>query len=853
MRDERGTVVVGAPLEGWCTPLDELPDPVFAGRMLGDGVAIDPLGSTVFAPCDGEVIALPVSRHAVTLRAVNGAEILIHVGIDTVGLHGEGFEALVRVGDTVRAGTPLLRFDLDSLAQRAKSVLSPVIVINEGYSISALAADRAVNPGDALFAIARRDRAITGAAHAGSGAVVTRPVVLALAHGLHARPAGRIAQVARSTDARVRLVAGAREADARSVTSLMMLGLRSGEQLAIQAEGADAEGIADAIASILAGDDERVAPAADAAASIVSQSELAATESIDGLIRGVIASRGLALGTVHHLRAATFVVAEHGAGIEHERTALARAVDAVRAKLHQASNALDAMQRDVAAAHAMLLDDPELTGIADRAIDAGRSAGHAWREAVRRQSAALEQLDDAYLRERAADLRDLEAQVLTALGAATEGSVDTALPADAIVVAREILPSQFAALDPSRLAGLCTSGGGPTSHVAILAGSIGVPMLVAAGPAVESLLEGQTVLLDANAGLLHVEPNADVRADAERRIANDRERRAQQRAVAQRPACTTDGHRILVYANLGSPDDATQAVALGAEGCGLLRSEFLFLERRTAPTEDEQFAVYQDIASRLDGRTLTIRTLDVGGDKPLEYLPMPGEDNPALGLRGVRTSLYRRDLLREQLRAILRVQPAQQCRILLPMVTDLGEVEAVRAELALAVRDLGLVETPALGVMIETPAAAVLADTLARHVDFLSVGTNDLTQYTLAMDRTHPQLAARLDGLHPAVLRLIAAVCTAAHAHVREVAVCGSLAMDEAAIPLLLGLGVQELSVAHAAVPAVKARIATLELEACRALAQRALALATSAEVRALTVRTDPSSATAATATVTTP
>jgi phosphocarrier protein FPr/phosphocarrier protein len=367
-----------------------------------------------------------------------------------------------------------------------------------------------------------------------------------------------------------------------------------------------------------------------------------------------------------------------------------------------------------------------------------------------------------------------------------------------------------------------------------MANSIGLPMLVAGGPAVEAVPEARTVILDAHAGRLHVTPDARQLAEAEHTIARDRERREAERIAAQREARTADGRRVHVFANLGSPADTTAAVALGAEGCGLLRTEFLFLDRRTPPTEDEQLATYQRIAAGLDGRPLTIRTLDVGGDKPIDYLPLPAEDNPALGLRGVRTSLWRPELLQQQLRAILRVRPAGQSRILLPMITDAGEIETVRAELASAMSALGIERAPALGVMIETPAAAVLADTLAPQVDFFSVGTNDLTQYALAMDRGHPELAPRLDGLHPAVLRLVATAAQAARAHGREIAVCGNLGSDLQAVPLLIGLGIDELSVAHAAVPAVKARIAALEFDACRALATRALECSTADQVRAL-------------------
>ncbi|HEX6571076.1 MAG TPA: phosphoenolpyruvate--protein phosphotransferase, partial [Steroidobacteraceae bacterium] len=551
-------------------------------------------------------------------------------------------------------------------------------------------------------------------------------------------------------------------------------------------------------------------------------------------VRAVIASRGLALGPAHHLRAAVFDVPIAGEDMFTEATALRDALSAVRARLAQQAQGADRMRQELAAAHELLLDDPVLIEAAEQSIEQGHSAGHAWRDATAAQARSLEAMDDAYLRERAADLRDLEAQVLTALGLGLESADCTRLPDGAVVLAADLLPSQFAALDCSRIAGLCTAGGGPTSHVAILAGSIGLPMLVAAGPAIEQVPDGTTVLLDAQAGLLHLAPDAALQARAAERIAALRARRERERALARHEGRMADGTRVRIYANLGAPDEATRAVDSGAEGCGLLRSEFLFLDRRTAPGEDEQHAVYQEIARRLDGRPLTIRTLDVGGDKPLAYLPMPVEANPALGLRGIRTSLHRPDLLREQLRAILRVEPAEQCRILLPMITDAGEIAHVRAEVAASAAAVGREAPVALGAMIETPAAAVLAESLARHVDFFSIGTNDLTQYTLAMDRMHPQLAARLDGLHPAVLRLVSRVCEAAHLHGRDVAVCGSLAMDEAAIPVLLGLGVHELSVAYAAVPAVKACVASLEYEACRALAQRALGCESADEVRSL-------------------
>ncbi len=272
------------------------------------------------------------------------------------------------------------------------------------------------------------------------------------------------------------------------------------------------------------------------------------------------------------------------------------------------------------------------------------------------------------------------------------------------------------------------------------------------------------------------------------------------------------------------------ALLNGAEGCGLLRTEFLFLDRWTPPDEAEQAGEYQQIAALLQGRLVTIRTLDAGGDKPIAYLPLPAEENPALGLRGVRTSLWRPELLRSQLSAILRVRPVGIARILLPMVTDVTDIRAVRAVLA----ELG--GSIPFGVMIETPAAAVLAERIAAEADFLSIGTNDLTQYTLAMDRGHPDLAARLDGLHPAVLQLLAQVAAAGQRHRRGVAVCGGLASDPVAVPVLLGLGIHELSMVPAVIPSMKELIATLEISQCEELGKRALQQSSAQDVRSLVI-----------------
>ena len=334
--------------------------------------------------------------------------------------------------------------------------------------------------------------------------------------------------------------------------------------------------------------------------------------------------------------------------------------------------------------------------------------------------------------------------------------------------------------------------------------------------------------------MLRVDPPPAELAAAGRVLEQRRARDAAERKAAAAPALTTDGVRVEVFANIGSAADAANAVSLGAEGCGLLRTEFLFLDRRTAPDTAAQVAAYQQVVDAFGGRPVTIRTLDAGADKPIAYLPQPREDNPALGLRGIRTSLRYPELLRTQLEALLEVRPLAQCRVMLPMVAEPGEIQAVRAIVEELAARLGTHALPALGVMVETPAAALLAEQICEVADFVSIGTNDLTQYALAMDRTHPELAARLDGLHPAVLRLVATTSAAASARGRPVAVCGGLASDPLAVPVLLGLGVHELSVVPGLVPRIKARIRSCSMARCRALAEHALSLSSAAEVRAL-------------------
>ncbi|MDE2493900.1 MAG: phosphoenolpyruvate--protein phosphotransferase [Alphaproteobacteria bacterium] len=824
-------LVLVAPMQGWVAPLDEVPDPVFSERILGDGLAIDPVSSTLHAPCDGVVVSS--AKHAVTLRAANGAEILIHIGLETVALGGQGFINHAREGKSVQAGDPLLTFDLEFLAARVKSLISPIVITNgEAFRILNRSHDREIGVGEFLMELAPADGKAAAPGTA-AGGVASRNVVVALAHGLHARPAAVLSNSAKRFNAEVSLILKGKQANAKSVAALMSLGVHCNDTVRVEASGPDADKAIAALADLIkVGLGET--PVTTTKVPLPTKPAPQRQDDDPHVVRGVRAAPGMALGRAVHFKASEIAVAERGAGIARETSEFQRALAEVSSRLELAASSGDRQRRDILAAHIALLDDPELHRTTMALIEKGKSAGFAWREAVRGVANTFKAMDDTRMQERASDLLDLERQLLTALTDQSAGH-DIDLPPNAILVADELLPSELVSLESAKVAGFVTAGGGPTSHVAIIAASMNVPALVGAGDAIARVTEGAEVLLDADAGVLRLMPDVQAVIAAKAAIAVQAKRRADALANAGQECRTADGTRIEVFANLGrGPLEAASAVRMGAEGCGLLRTEFLFLDREAPPSEEEQFEEYQAIADALEGRPFILRTFDVGGDKPVSYLPFPPEENPALGLRGVRAGFWWPDLLRAQFAAALRVKPAGQCRIMLPMIASLSELTAARAILDALREERGEAAKIQLGVMIETPASALIADQLAKEADFLSIGTNDLTQYTLAMDRGHPHLANQIDALHPAVLRLIARTAEAAKAAGKMVGVCGGLAADPLAAPLLIGLGVSELSVPPPSIPTLKAAVHALTIEDCRDAARQALVQDAPAAVRAL-------------------
>ncbi|KDR32310.1 MULTISPECIES: phosphoenolpyruvate--protein phosphotransferase [Caballeronia] len=824
-----------APLSGVMVQLDTVPDPVFAQKMVGDGVSIDPTSDELLAPLSGTVTQLHRAAHAATITGESGLQVLIHIGLDTVMLRGEGFTPLVKEGDTVTTGQPLIRFDPVVVGARAVSLLTQMVIANGELVTRYVPATGLVTAGkDVALTVEFVGAAADDASGGPAGAIRSDEITLPNPQGLHARPAAVFAAEAKKYKSDIRVLRGDDSANAKSVVALMALATSFGDKLRVEAAGPDAGEAAAALARLLAsgsGEKPGDAPApAVAAAEPVAPARAPSTNANE--FTGVSASPGLAVGKIVQFRREVIDVAEAGESPQRERARLDAAHHEARQQIEALkANLTDPSKAQILDAHLELLDDPDLTDAAIAGISDGKSAGFAWRAAFETQASNLERVDNALLRERAGDIRDVGRRVLALLAGVKQAHIDVA--DESILIAEELSPSDTASLDRSKVLGFCTTTGGATSHVAILARSLGIPAICGIDEDALQLPDGTLVVLDGSHGSLRRNPSADDLAKARERIDRQTKKREEEKVAASKQAVTADGHRVEVVANIRNAQEARDAVAAGAEGVGLLRSEFLFDNRDTAPSEDEQAAEYCAVAEALGReRPLVVRTLDVGGDKPLSYLPLPKEDNPFLGLRGVRVSLDRPDMFRTQLRAILRAAPIGNLHIMFPMVASIEEVRAAKRLLQEEAGDR--IDSVKVGVMIEVPSAALIAEPLAREVDFFSIGTNDLTQYTVAMDRGHPKLAKQADALHPAVLRLIGMTVDGAHKHGKWVGVCGGIASDAMAVPVLVGLGIDELSVSVPAVGSIKAQLARLTMGEARQLAAKVITLGTAAEVRAL-------------------
>ena len=750
-------------------------------------------------------------------------------------------------------GSALLSADLalDLLpdpAVRDRVTLSPAPLV-EGLVVAAVAAaggaNRAEVAAEARGALLGKAAHLSGPGRPGEPEAVQvgqDEVVgvfrLENPHGLHARPASRLVSEVRALDATVQLrnlTTGAGPVPAGSLSRVALLSALQGHDVEVRASGPQAQ---EAVEHLVALAKRRFDEPGDQVVAPRPASPSTSTRT-----GPAAASPGIAIGPARRLTTVPVDLAEHTVeGPVAEWRRAAEAVAAVRREIDHVRvltlREVGAEQAGIFDAHLSLLTDAELLADVKSRIGAGVGAVAAWADCLADVERQWANLPDAYLRERAADVRAVREQVLRAL----TGQVARRMTAPGVLVADDLTPVETAGLDLELVTGVILAQGSPTSHAAILARARDIPVVVAAGPAVLDIPEGTTVVLDGSRGELHVDPPNKLVEEYQRRALEDAQLRAQQMALADRPAVTRDGTEFVVEANLGSVADARAAHEAGADGAGLVRTEFLFLDRNVAPSTEEQLAEYDRIASAMSGRRITLRTLDVGGDKPLPYLQMPAEANPFLGRRGIRLSLEHRDLLRDQMVAICHTARHHPTSIMIPMVSTPDEMIEARQVLTDAAGPSGIPPGLRLGTMIEVPSAALKIEAFLPHVDFVSIGTNDLTQYALAAERGNSAVAALSDALDPGVLRLIDHVCRAAHGRI-DVAVCGEAASDELAIPILAGLGVRQLSVAPPAVPRVKAAIRDLDVYQCASLAKQALTMASANDVRKLVLAANSESA----------
>lgn len=654
-------------------------------------------------------------------------------------------------------------------------------------------------------------------------------------NGLHARPATNWVGTAKRFSASIQVQNGADSGDAKSLVGLLSLGIKAGHHIRISAQGDDAAAALAALRQTIEAQHEEEVAQALAQVRQAGQKSAWAPQENCTVIRGVSASPGLTIGITRQHRAQILEVVDTPLGASADGDLLDGAVLAIQAELADLITAttarLGASHAAIFLAQGELLHDPALLRKAASGILAGHGAAWAWQQAFEAQAHLLAAHPDPLLAARAADLRDIGQRVLRHLLGIRQTGL--AFAEGTILLADDLLPSDTVGLDTTQVVALATAVGGPTSHTAILARTLGLPALVAGGETLRQVADGTLAILDGSAGCLYLNPaESDLHA-AQAAAATARHKQEAAAAGRDLPATTSDGFRIEIAANITTPQQAIAALDAGAEGVGLMRTEFLFMDRDTPPDEEEQYQTYQQLLDIMAGRPVIIRALDIGGDKAVPYLHLPTEDNPFLGVRGLRLLLRRPDLLHTQLRALYRAAQHGPLSIMFPMVTDVAEVLQVR-EIADAVRrDIGAPVVP-LGIMVEVPSVAALAEAFAQHVDFFSIGTNDLTQYTLAVDRQHPELAAMANSLHPAVLRLIEMTVRGAQAHGVWVGVCGGLAGDPLGAAILAGLGVNELSMTASDVPAVKAALRAGSHADMQALAKKALACDNIAAVRAL-------------------
>ncbi|MCR5505349.1 MAG: phosphoenolpyruvate--protein phosphotransferase [Elusimicrobiaceae bacterium] len=815
------TITLYSPVKGNLIDISKVPDEAFAQKILGDGIAVIPQENFICAPADSFVKNIHKSLHAIVLER-DGFEILIHIGVDTVTLKGQGFKAFVKEGDFVKQGQKLIEFDRDYISQNAPSdaimmvIATPLKVTLTKEKITSVSEETKVFTAFRLEGQVQKNNTIL------DGKIYTQDVTISNKTGLHARPAGEVATLAQSfKNTNITLVKGQNQANAKSMVEILGLSLEYGDTVQIKATGEDAEFVTLEIKNFIL---------RELKDSLIQEQPTKEVNN-DGELKfkGIGIFDGLAIGKAYVLNDFEFDIEEKS------KLPVAEELKKFEASLRHVKSSLDKERHaiygqkdreEILLAHITILEDPFLIQETEQLIEKGFTSAFAFSTAIKRAVDVLKKAGSSILRARVADFMDLQTRVISDLTGINYG-----LPKfseDTVIITKELLSHHLNDLN-GHIAGIVMAEGSALSHVSIMLKTLGIPAVIGVGHEILETKNGSDIIIDSKLGIVTVNPkNIE---EIKQKTESLKVYRQENLSHALEPAFTKDGVEITVSGNIGNLEQARQSVQQGGKGIGLVRTEFLFATSQKEPTEQEQYEIYQKIVDLQNGNPVIIRTLDVGADKPIPFVPQIKEENPILGRRGIRTSFTNIEMLKTQLRAIMRVKPYGIAKIMIPMVTFIEEMSTVSRFVKEEQEKLGI-DKVSLGMMVEVPAAALMTSEFAKIVDFFSIGTNDLTQYTLALDRAHPTLNFLSDTLNPAVLQMIDITVQGAKSENKPVGVCGAIASEPAGAILLIGLGIRALSVVPSSIADIKALIRRIDVKHCEQIAQKALHCKSVGEVR---------------------
>ena len=842
-------IEIASPADGIAVALEKLPDEVFSKKIIGTGLAVIPEGNIAYSPCDGKIVSIHKARHAAVIES-EGIQILCHIGIDSVNLNGEGFKAFVSAEDKVKTGDKLISFDKKLIKKKAASEAIITIILDEAFEAGEFSSGH-LKKGRHLFTAAMKKTAMPNEDNSidcleikkrENNDINTASAIVQIKNssGLHARPAAIIASISgKFPDEEIYLIYGNKKADTKSIVELMGLALEAGSKAELTVSGPNAikaiKAVSSAINSGLGeetikGSPKKTTDKEESPASIKTAIDTKKDENDERNkeMKGIPVTCLPAFGKTLLLQRENFTFEENSSfSYSEEKTILKKAIEAVKQNLASKAKACNGAKSEIYNAHIMILEDPHLLAECDENLKRGKTAAAAFKAAAEESISILDKTEDNLLMGRKADYKSISGQVLNnILGRKNSFSCNPGT----VLIAEEFFPEDIDLINKN-IAGLISAEGTQQSHASIILKNAGIPFITGAGKNILKTEDGTAVFINRRPGEIFLNPKDTeiLRQSLNKYMLN----LANAEAKKNEPAITSDGIRITVMGNAGTEEEAARSCEKGGEGIGLLRTEFLFAGHENEPSEDEQTESYSAIAASQKGQPVIIRILDCGNDKNLKFVNIPQESNPALGLRGMRAFSLNERIFRTQARAILRVNPEGLAKILLPMITFPDEFRKYKRIILEEQQKLG-VSKAEIGIMLEVPAAALMVNKFAKDADFFSLGTNDLTQYTLATDRTESRYSGQNDSLSPAMLMLIKSAAEAADKNKKPIGICGTAASDLTALPILMGLGLRNIAVTAAEIPLVKSLIRKISISECAKLAEKALSMESAAEVREL-------------------